>query len=231
MALVEFGGGVSQIVGRVGGNVFQRGRAGSQLRTLPINTGRKQNQGNFARGSLSSSSSYWRTLSEARKATWNALALTQTRYNRVGTPYTPSAFQVFNELQNNAFLVAAGVFLTTAPAPSALPSFSGTTVDISSGGTSYAIDGTIVGGSSDWLWLIEATRPQGAGVQVNRAPFLIISATDDLSAVPTDQWSQYIRRIGFGPNEGQVIFTRISAIEAATGWRIPSQIIRSIVAA
>lgn len=231
MALVEFGGGVSQIVGRVGGNVFQRGRAGSQLRTLPINTGRKQNQGNFARGSLSSSSSYWRTLSEGRKAEWNALALTQTRYNRVGTPYTPSAFQMFNELQNNAFLVNAGVFLTSAPTPPAIPSLSDTTVGISSGAQSYTISGTIAGGSSDWLWLIEATRPQGAGVQVNRAPFLIISGLDDLTSLPSDQWANYVKRIGFGPLSGPVIFTRISAIEAATGWRMPSQVIRSIVAA
>lgn len=231
MALVEFGNGVSQIVGRVGGNVFQRGRAGSQLRSLPINTGRKQNQGNFARGSLSSSSSYWRTLSDARKATWNALALTQTRYNRTGAPYTPSAFQVWNELQFNYSIVRAGAYLSFAPAPVALPSLSGTSVDISAGGSTIDIGGTIGGGATDWQWIIEATRPQGAGVQSNRAPFLLISSDEPLDALPPNMWGPYTRRIGFGPNEGQVIFTRISAIENSTGWRIPSQIIRSIVAA
>lgn len=222
---------MSQIVGRVGGNVFQRGRAGSQIRSLPINTGRKQNQGNFARGSLSSSSSYWRTLSEARKATWNALALTQTRYNRVGTPYTPSAFQVWCELQFNYSIVNAGAYLSTAPAPVALPSLTLTTVDISEGGATYDIGGTIGGGSTDWQWIIEATRPQGAGIQVNRAPFLLISSDEPLDSLPPNMWAPYVKRIGFGPMEGQVIFTRISAIENSTGWRMPSQLIRSIVAA
>ena len=229
MASVEFGGGVSQVVGRVGGSVFQRGRAGSQLRTLPINTGRKQNLLSSARTSLASVSTYWRKLSVGDQLLWTATANTQTRYNRLGVPYTPSGFQLFCELNLNIALINSAAIISTPPALPTLPSITSPSCTIDVSTPLYDITGGIVNGSAAYNWLIEATRPASLGVHSVRAPFCIIYNEDDTTTLPPDMWSSYYKRYSFTPPADTVIFTRICAIHKADGWRSPSQVIRTIV--
>lgn len=229
MASVEFGGGVSQIVGRVAGCVFQRGRSGSQLRVLPINTGRKQNLVSPARVSLASVSSLWRSITDPRRLAWVALANTQTRYNRMGTAYTPSGFQLFCELNSNLLSTGVSTPITSAPAPVSLPSYTAITVAIDAATSAYSITGTIGGDTTDFVYVIEGARPVGAGVLSNRSAFCVLDRHDPASSDPTNMWGFYSRRLGFYPRAGQVVFTRISTVQVATGWRTPTQVIRTVV--
>ena len=229
MASVEFGGGVSQIVGRVAGSVFQRGRSGSQLRVLPINTGRKQNSLSPARVSLASVSSLWRSLSDAQRLAWVALANTQTRYNRMGTAYTPSGFQLFCELNSNLLSTGVSHPINTAPAAISLPSYSGIAVAIDSATNHYDITGVLSGDTTDFRYIIESTRPVAAGVISNRSAFCILQRHDAANADPTNMWGYYTRRFGFAPRKDQVVFTRISLVQVTTGWRTPSQVMRTVV--
>lgn len=229
MASVEFGGGVSQIVGRVAGSVFQRGRSGSQLRVLPINTGRKQNLVSPARVSLASVSSLWRSLSDPQRLAWVALANTQTRYNRMGTAYTPSGFQLFCELNFNLLSTGVATPIQSAPATLSLPSYTAISVVIDTNSSDYTITGTIGGDTTDFVYVIEATRPVGAGVLSNRSAFCVLDRHDDASSDPTNMWGYYFRRMGFYPRGGQVVYTRISTVHVSSGWRTPTQVIRTVV--
>jgi hypothetical protein len=229
MASVEFGGGVSQLVGRLGGSVFQRGRTGAQLRTLPINTGRKQNQENVARSSLASVSTNWRTMSAGRQATWIALAAGLTWYNRFGVAYTPSGFEVFSQLNLNLLAAGQTPNYASAPAIPAYPSMVKPVALIDISAPYYHIMDTISGATIDWLWLVESTLPQGAGIYANRLAFRMVSRSTDSTSTSFNVWTEYSKRFGLTPLAGQVLFTRLSLIDSKTGFRTPSQVIRSIV--
>ena len=178
---------------------------------------------------MASVSTYWRTLSLGDQLLWTATANTQTRYNRFGVPYTPTGFQLFCELTLNVNLITPNTFNTTPPTLPSLPSITSPSCIIDVSSSAYYINGTVINGSADYYWLIEATRPVSAGVQTNRAPFCIINNTQDTTALPTSLFTPYFKRYTFAPVADQVIFTRISAIHFKDGWRTPSQVLRSVV--
>jgi len=228
MALVQFGGGVAQIVGRIGGTVFQRGRAGSQIKNLPINTGRKQRPVNVQRSRITTAATQWRNLDPTVQQEWAALAATLTRYNRLGVAYTPSGYQIWMESFLNSDYAKFGSILTAPVAYLTVPSYGAVTITIDMLVPEFTITGTITNGSDLFQWAIQATRPQGMGVQVNRQSFVTLSTTDQADTDPVDQWSRYKKAIGFSPQPGQVVFVRICAIAITTGQRSPWQLYRVV---
>ena len=228
MASVEFGGGVSQIVGRVGGSVFQRGRAGSQLRTLPINTGRKQQEQNYSRSNYAATSTTWRTLQDFERLAWNAFALTEIRYNRFGVPYTPSGFQMFMEYNVNRSYVKPMPAIATPDALVPVPYIGGLGVTIDTSIPAFGWTGTLVNDNGTFQWMVQATRPQGQGVFRNRQSFLTVREAGAADALPTDVWSSYTKAIGFDPLLEQVVFVRVAAFSPSTGQRGPWETVRVI---
>lgn len=118
MALVRFGGGVSEIVGSIAGNVFARNRGGAYIRnrTKPINPNTvPQSEWRQKFGRLMNEFS---ALDEDVKQGWNAFAESVERTNKLGEKYTPSGVQCF--MEQNLNLVSADLNLTTF-APSGEP--------------------------------------------------------------------------------------------------------------
>lgn len=95
MAIVRFGGGVSELRGSIAGNTFSRSRAGGIVRNriTPINpstTFQSAVRNNFAQAV-----SEFRNLSAPKIDEWNTFAQTLSFQNALGQDYTPSAEEVY----------------------------------------------------------------------------------------------------------------------------------------
>ena len=111
MASVQYGEIVTELKGRIGGQNFQSGLASGILRNIP--TRRKTFSitpitplGKSTRAIMAFVSASWRGLSSSQQAAWVAVTSSFPRYNKYGTVYTPSAFQLFCEF--SLALVMAG---------------------------------------------------------------------------------------------------------------------------
>jgi len=93
MGLVKFGGGIIQISGKLGGNIFSRNKGGNYVRgfTNPINpnTGLQV----AVRASLAQLTDRWsNTLTAANRTAWNLYAASVTVTNRLGESVNISGF-------------------------------------------------------------------------------------------------------------------------------------------
>lgn len=120
MALIKFGGGVAAISGTVAGTVYARNRAGAYSRNWakPINAPTiSQSQRRVLFGQTAA---MWSELSLANRDSWNLLARTTERKNRLGDTYQPTGRQLFMEVQQNMLLAGETPF-AAAPADTNKP--------------------------------------------------------------------------------------------------------------
>ena len=122
MASVQYGEIVTELKGRIGGQNFQSGLASGILRNIP--TRRKTFSitpltplGKSTRAIMAFVSASWRGLSSAQQAAWVAVTSSFPRYNKFGTAYTPSAYQLFVELSLGLLYIGEDI-VTGPPATS-----------------------------------------------------------------------------------------------------------------
>lgn len=114
MGQILFGGGVTAISGKVGGQVYARNKAGAYVRNWakPTNTpSPSQSANRLAFGNVSK---LWNDLTVLQRENWNTLAQTVTRLNRLGVSYVPTGRQIFLESANNMRVIGQTP-LTDAP--------------------------------------------------------------------------------------------------------------------
>jgi hypothetical protein len=115
MAVIKTTALVSDIRNKLAGTVFSKNRAGQYMRTkvTPSNPRSFAQQG--VRASLSFAAAAWRSLTEAQRQGWNALAQTISVRNIFGDGITLTGEQLF--VKANAALLNVGApTLTGAPA-------------------------------------------------------------------------------------------------------------------
>lgn len=149
MALVKFGGGITQMAGSIAGNVFARNRYGNYVRsrTKPTNPNTPRQQA--VRAALAQLTVRWSSiLTAVQRAAWDLYASNVVMTNRLGETTHLSGYNHYLRsnipiLQIGATLVDAGP--TTFELPDQDPSFA---VTGSEGGQtlSIAFDDTL-----DWL--------------------------------------------------------------------------------
>jgi len=121
MALVKFGGGVTDMRGSIGGTVYSRNKSGAiaRARTTPINP--KTALQSAIRAILAFVSQLWRTgTTAAQKAAWAVFAANVPAKNKLGEVISLSGFNQFvksNTAAQNAGLpnVAAAPVVFTLP--------------------------------------------------------------------------------------------------------------------
>lgn len=118
MASVRFGNGVSEIIGSIAGNVYARNRGGAYIRnrTKPVNAPTVPQS--EIRQRFAGTMSVFSSLTAGAVQSWNVLAESTTRKNRLGESYTPTGVQLFMELNLN--LQASGQSII-GEAPAAEP--------------------------------------------------------------------------------------------------------------
>lgn len=122
MALVKFGGGVTQMSGSLGGTTYARNRFGNYMRsrTKPVNPNSTLQQG--VRDSLSALTEFWKNeLDAAQRIAWATYAAAIAVKNRLGESVYLTGFNHFIR-SNTELLNHKGVFIENGPTDLSLPS-------------------------------------------------------------------------------------------------------------
>jgi hypothetical protein len=107
--------------GSTGGAVASRGRIGQQLRAgRPARQPRSSSQQN-ARALTGSLAALWRALTPAQRQTWNELAATCPRRDRLGIETNLSGYSLFVSCNRNRLTIGVTAPLLTAPALPSIP--------------------------------------------------------------------------------------------------------------
>ena len=229
MARVQLGGGVTAIAGRVGGSIFQRGKAGQVLKAGSFNKYKGGRTNGFGRQNITSASSFWRSLNDGDRLGWNSLASGLSRLNKFGVPYTPSGFQIFCELNANLGKCAGTSLISVAPSMVSLPSFASLTADFDLSVPEFIIDATFTGTTTGFRVNLECTTAQQGSILSNRQSFSILAKSVGPASFPTDQRASFVKLFGFTPELGQVVFIRAQLIDQTTGQAGPKTTIRTVV--
>jgi hypothetical protein len=107
--------------GSTGGAVASRGRIGQQLRAgRPARQPRSSSQQN-ARALTGSLAALWRALTPAQRQTWNELAATCPRRDRLGIETALSGYSLFVSCNRNLLTIGAAAIRTAAPSVPSIP--------------------------------------------------------------------------------------------------------------
>ena len=108
MALVQYGGGVLDMRGSIGGQVHSRNRYGNytRARTTPVNP--QTNRQSEIRTIIQQLAQDWSTLlTAAQRAQWEVYAANITRTNKLGAQIKLTGFNHF--IRSNAFILQNGL--------------------------------------------------------------------------------------------------------------------------
>lgn len=115
MALIEFGGGITKMAGKMGGNVYQNGPAGYIIKSKPTPTNPHADLQNTNRAAISEANIEWRdTLTELQRSAWAEYALNVPFQNKLGNPIYLTGLQCFLR-QAIPFLANSIAYLADAP--------------------------------------------------------------------------------------------------------------------
>jgi len=199
MASIKFGSLVTDIAGKIGGQIIQRGRTGGQIRNLSIPVQRRTIYTQARQLPFAITSQLWRTLSVLQINDWNILAAAQTRYNRFGLAYAPTGFQLFTEMNLNLRLVSSVTSVLTAPALVALPDVSDFDFACSTGPVACTLDWTYNSGAAAWQvvpYLVSA-RPPGSEDQYKTARMSVLFASVSTGTVDISALIPFFVNTGF----------------------------------
>lgn len=113
MGLVQYGGGITQISGSIGGDVHARNRSGNYVRprTKPTNPNTALQQA--ARGALTLLTERWsETLTAAQRTAWNLYAASVSMLNRLGQVIHLTGFNMY--IRSNCFQARYGITIIDA---------------------------------------------------------------------------------------------------------------------
>jgi len=226
----------SEIRGKVGGKVYSRNASGAFVRQYvkPVNANTALQQA--VRNNFASLSGAYRNLTDAQRATYEAMKSFYKTTDSVGNVITPTAPQLFNRL--NGVLIQNGLInstnpMTVCPAPVALIGISAAspTADVSAtevfAEVTFADNTDIV--PADQRLIVSATSGISAGIKKVPANLFsrvaTIQAGDDTST--KNIWSDYVAVFG-APVAGASVYMRVQTFSTVTG-QITSEVIAPIV--
>jgi hypothetical protein len=121
MALVKFGGGITQMSGSIAGNTFARNRSGNYVRsrTKPVNP--NSNSQVLVRSSMAMIVQHWRaTLNASKRTAWQTYANAVTMKNKLGESTFLSGFNHY--VRSNVYKASMGeATIDDGPTVLALP--------------------------------------------------------------------------------------------------------------
>ena len=231
-ALILFGGGVSDLRGSIGGTVFSRNSSGAYARnrTKPVNPNTTKQS--TVRAFFAAISQTWRTLSEANRLTWNSLAPTFARLNRLGQSVPLTGFQLYQKCNSNLKSCSATPIVVISNVNTPLQQFvDGVTVDFSAqSATIFAEAATVTTGTAMRVYAT-ASRSSGskfAGPSEYKLIHVIQPDGDLDGGILT---TEYLNTFGtFGP-VGSVIGFKFDSVLLTNGINNAAQTIQAIVVA
>jgi len=108
MALIKFGGGITEMRGSIAGNVFSKNRYGNYVRsrTVPVNPNTARQQ--LVRAALSTYTTRWaQTLTAGQRTAWNLYGSSVVMTNKLGESINLSGYNHY--IRTNSILALGGV--------------------------------------------------------------------------------------------------------------------------
>ncbi len=210
MALVQYGGGVLDMRGSIGGQVHARNRFGSYIRarTTPVNP--QSGRQNLIRSVIQSLSQQWsNTLSQLQRDAWEVYAAAITRTNALGAQIKLTGFNHFIR-SNSVRLQSANPVLLPGPTTLTLPPgdpLFACEVDETNQQISVTFDPTFAWNIiDDGFMYISMSIPKATGTNFIGGPFRLAGAIDgDTASPPT---SPQILSVPFPVAENQALVCR-----------------------
>ena len=190
MALVQFGGGVLDMRGSIGGQVFSRNRSANYIRAriTPVNP--RSPRQNVIRAAIASLAQDWsNTLTQLQRDEWEVYADAIVRQNKLGAQIKLTGFNMFIRsnsirLQNALTVIVSGPSILTLPPED--PTIAAT-VDETLQQVSLVFDDTLAWvDQDDGHMIVAMSSPKAAGTNFIGGPFRIAGViTGDSTTPPT----------------------------------------------
>jgi hypothetical protein len=214
MALLKFGGGITEMRGSIGGTTFAKNRYGSYARnrTKPVNPNSTR-QG-IVRAIMSTLYTAWAALTAAVQGQWKAYADNVKVLNRLGEQINLSGYNMY--CRTKAVFENAGLTMpATAPTTFSLPAQDPTVVptpDASSSNVSIAFDNTLPwAGAVGGAMIVSQGLPVNPTVNFFKGPFRYAGKIDGAATPPT---SPQVVALPLPMQAGQKVFLQIRIAEA-----------------
>lgn len=205
MPLIKFGGGITEMRGSMGGNVYSRNRYGAYMRarTVPVNPNSVLQQA--VRSALAQLTVRWSaTLTPAQRTAWNSYGANVVMSNKLGEAMNLSGFNHYLR-SNIARLQAGATVIDAGPAifeiPEADPTFAITASEATQQ-ISFTFDNTLAWANEDDGHLIKFQgQPQNFQRNFFGGPWNLLGTIDgDAVTAPT---SPDAEAVSFTIAEGQ----------------------------
>lgn len=220
MAQLKYGAIVTDIKGKIGGIVFQGGKQGPVAKLDAIADSAKLTKADAGRvintlPLTASIAGAWRQLSDIQRASWVTGAVNYPAYNKFGTAYTPSGFQVFMTL-NFQIVAMAGSLLTECPVPVTVPDL----IDYNIGWTPSTSINLVFAMTppADCMLRIEATQPMSLGRAPKNSFYKVIDQLDNTITSPHNLFTKYVAVYGAVPANA-VLYFRLMNVSTLTGQK------------
>lgn len=175
MALVVYGGGVTDLSGSIGGNTFSRNASGAYVRSKSIPVNPQTARQYASRGWFTAASTIWQnTLTELQRQAWRDYAAATGVINRLGQTIYLSGLNMFLRT-----LVARGVASSSAILDAPIDAGLGESPGVLSGTISEATNELTLAfdDTKDWCdeddsdLLVQVGTPQGSSIAYFNGPY------------------------------------------------------------
>lgn len=236
MGLIKYGIAVSDISGKVSGNVFARNKGGSYVRKWAKPTTTPTLAQSNVRNLFASANADFRALTNSQREAWDNLAKTTTFKNRLGEDMNLSGIALFIKSSmavKSANLLGATIAeIDNAPADMLSPDPVKIPVSVNVNITTpemtiTAAEATVPTGKT---FVVEATidlPPSLIHVKNKFVQIAVYDATDAFTA--TNLNAAWLAKFGTLPSVGNVIWFRFRALDNSNGVYSPELLVSSLV--
>jgi hypothetical protein len=181
MARVTYGSGVTELAGSIGGVTYQKNTSGNIAKLRPKPTVNPSALQAEYQTNMATLVSFWPTLSQANKDTWDAFAIAHNHTTPWGETKTLSGYQWFLSVNLNRLLSDLAI-LSTAPAWPTIPAVPDFTIQVSA--TYIRLYWNPAFTPYGW-WILYVTLPlRQSSIKLRRSLFLL-SVVKSAAAVTT----------------------------------------------
>ena len=217
MARIKYGSLVTEIVGSIGGQTFQKCRGGFIVRNKPRSPFRRSEAQSRGRTAIAQLSQAWRVLTPVNRASWESVAPSWPKTDKFGDPYIMSGYECF--IHANLFLVGTpSSYNQVGQLPSVLTPIQSLEVNVSAFGGPFELSWNGVLNSAELL-LVGATAPMSQGRGLRLSEMTILDLFSPVGIPPIDLTSVYVDKFGKKPSIGSKIFVSAQVMNINTGSR------------
>lgn len=216
MATIKFSAVVSDVRGKIGGNVFARNKGGNYIRAfaMPLNPNSTFQQ--TIRNRMKSLHASYQSLSAARIQAWKNFAPGYPFANKVGESLPLSGQQLFLKLNGNLKAVGASIIPEPSPktAVAALPDavFTATSTAVTCSTVPSAI-------GADEKVIVSMSKAYPKSITApGKSAMRQISVIDSTDTAPVDLTADYSARFSLPASADMKVFYNLKVVNTTTGF-------------